>query len=161
LVFRNMTRYLFILLIFLTGGLSMAHADDASRLATARQVVEVSRATDNMRRLFPTIIAQIKPALEKQGATREQVDELLGRFSLKLESGLPDFVDLVAQAYAGKFTDEELSALLAFYKSPTGQMFIAKQPEMVQAVSDTGQEWGRRMALQVLQEYIVDKTRGK
>ncbi|MDR1828797.1 MAG: DUF2059 domain-containing protein, partial [Methylobacteriaceae bacterium] len=85
----------------------------------------------------------------------------LARFSAKLESELPNFVDLVARAYAGKFTDEELSALLAFYQSPTGQMFVAKQPEMVQAVSDTGQEWGRRMALQVLQEYIVDKTRGK
>jgi hypothetical protein len=43
----------------------------------------------------------------------------------------PDYVELYSQT----FTEEEIDAMIAFYKSPAGQSMIAKTPELTQKSS--------------------------
>jgi hypothetical protein len=67
-------------------------------------------------------------------------------------------VDLTAQIYAKEFSEEDLTNLLAFYKSPTGQNLIAKQPVIVQGMMTASMQWGQMLAREVLQEYQSDKA---
>ena len=135
----------------------MAHADDQSRLAAARSVVEVSKATDTMKQMFPTMLAQIRPVLAKQGADQQTIDDLLARFSRKLEDNLPKFADLVAQTYAREFSEEDLNNLITFYRSKTGQNLVSKQPVINQSVTVLGTQWGQEITGEVLQEYLQDQ----
>jgi hypothetical protein len=41
--------------------------------------------------------------------------------------------------YAEAFTDEELDAILAFYRGPGGQAFVVKQPQLMQRSSEVSQ----------------------
>jgi hypothetical protein len=47
-----------------------------------------------------------------------------------------DYISLYAKA----FTDEELKGAIAFYKSPVGQAFIKKQPELMQQSMQLSQQ---------------------
>lgn len=46
----------------------------------------------------------------------------------------------VAKVYSQMFTPEELRQLVAFYKSPIGQMFVRKSPELTVKISMMTQE---------------------
>ena len=42
--------------------------------------------------------------------------------------------------YADTFTEEELKGIIAFYKSPAGQAFIQKQPELMKRSMELSQK---------------------
>jgi hypothetical protein len=46
----------------------------------------------------------------------------------------------VAKVYCQMFTPEELRQLIAFYKSPTGRMFVQKSPELTVKITMMTQE---------------------
>lgn len=46
---------------------------------------------------------------------------------------------LIASIYSSNFTDDELRELIAFFKSPVGAKYLAKQPELQQATSQAMQ----------------------
>lgn len=73
-------------------------ADDAGRLKLAREVVETAHAADNLRIIFPTMMNQMRGLLVQQHAgNAKDIDVYLQRFQSKFESGIPSFVDLVAE----------------------------------------------------------------
>jgi hypothetical protein len=47
---------------------------------------------------------------------------------------------LLAQLYARTFTDDDLRAVIAFYRTPAGQNLVAKQPEILQQAAAFGAE---------------------
>lgn len=55
------------------------------------------------------------------------------------------------QVYADLYTEEEIDGALAFYKSPPGQAWLAKNPEVTQRVSDVLKEQISLIAPQVQQ----------
>jgi hypothetical protein len=61
---------------------------------------------------------------EALAAMKSGMKVTLEKFSWKKMEGM--FVDI----YAEVFTTEELNGIIAFYESPAGQKFIAKQPEL-------------------------------
>ncbi len=135
-----------------------ARADDASRLAVARQVVETAHAADNMRVVMPVMMNQMRGLLAQQApGDPKGVDTYLQRFQAKFEAGIPDFVDLVAAVYAREFTEPDLDDLLGFYRTPAGQHLLAKQPEIAKSMMLVGQHWGEGVAKDVLAEMQKEK----
>ncbi|MDQ0471198.1 DUF2059 domain-containing protein [Labrys wisconsinensis] len=147
-----------LLSLILAGGGGAARADEQSRLALAREAVQASHATDNMRRVFPTILAQLKPLLLKQGGTEKSIDDFNTRILAKMDPQLDKLTDLAAQIYAREFSDEDLQNLVAFYHSPSGQHLIAKQPEIAQFMTTVGAQWGREMAQSVMDDYRKEQA---
>ena len=135
-----------------------ARADDASRLAVARQVVEAAHAADNMRVVMPVMMNQMRTLLVQQAPSDPKgVETYLQRFQAKFEAGVPDFVDLVAAVYAREFTESDLSDLLGFYRTPAGQHLLAKQPEIAKGMLLVGQQWGESIARGVLADMQREK----
>ena len=65
----------------------------------------------------------------------------------------PRFAELndeMAKLYATHFTDQELKAILAFYKSPVGQKLLAEQPTVVDASMRYAQDWANKLSDQVI-----------
>lgn len=135
-----------------------AHADDASRLAVARQVVEAAHAADNMRVVMPVMMNQMRALLVQQpGSDPKSVDTYLQRFQARFETGIPDFVGLVAAVYAREFSESDLDDLLGFYKTSAGQHLLAKQPEIAKGMLLVGQRWGESIAKDVLADMQREK----
>ena len=80
------------------------------------------------------------------------------RFEQRLRDGIPNIIDLVAQIYARGFSEDDLSSLLAFYRSPAGQHRLAKQVLISRAMVVLGQDWGKSIGQQVIAEMAKDKA---
>jgi len=138
---------------------SPARADDASRLKLARELVVVTHTVDNMRKIVPTLMTQVRTMLVQQNpAETKTIDTLLQRSTQRLDQQLDSFAEFAAQVYAREFSEDDLGALLAFDRSPTGQHFIDKQPEINQAMIEVGQRVGQSIAEQVVEEFKKEKA---
>ena len=138
---------------------SAARADDASRVKLARELVVVTHSVDNIRKLMPTLMTQVRTMLVQQNPTETKtIDTLLQRSTQRLDQQLDSFADLAAQVYAREFSEDDLQALLAFDRSPAGQHLIDKQPEITQAMMGVGQRWGQSVAQQVVEEFNKEKA---
>lgn len=142
-------------------GVNSLHADDAGRLAQAKEIIVLAHTTDNMRKLFPTFLSQMKPMLMRQGADEKTAVEFSKRFAERLDKDLDKFVDLAAQVYAREFSEEDLANLIAFYKSPTGQKMVEKQPVIAQFMATVGMRWGQQVGSEVMGEYLKERAGNK
>lgn len=136
-----------------------ARADDASRLKLAREIVVVTHTADNMRKIMPTVMGQVRTMLIQQHAgDKKMIDAVLNRSTQHIDEQIDGFVDLAAEVYAREFTEEDLQALLAFDHTPAGQHLIEKQPVIAQAMMVTGQKWGQLVAKQAIDEISKEKA---
>ena len=134
----------------------MVHADDQSHIALARQVVVFSGAAADLREMYPKMLAQVRPAFERQGIPRETVDGILKKFAGKQEHVVGVYVDSLAQVYVREFSEEDLKSVIAFYQSPIGQLVIAKQPVIRDAMATVGAQLGQQVADEVLRELVAE-----
>ncbi len=135
-----------------------ARADDASRLQAARTIVEVTHAADNLRRFLPTFSQQMRPLLLQSGADAKEVDTFMTEIGKRFAAQTDSFVDLAAQVYAREFSQDDLDALLAFYRMPAGQHLLDKQVVITQGMVAVGQQWGQAVARQVLDDFAKRKA---
>lgn len=66
-------------------------------------------------------------------------------FKAKAEAQMDELLASIAANAAAVFTDEELDATIAFYKTPVGQKFIELQPQLQAQNAMLGEQWGRRV----------------
>jgi hypothetical protein len=73
-----------------------------------------------------------------------QTDKMLDMMAQELswDKMKEDYITL----YADTFTEEELKGVIAFYKSPAGQAFLKKQPELMKR----SMEMSQKLMLQVM-----------
>ncbi len=114
-------------------------AAEPARESTIREIIEVTNARTIMDRTAGQIDAMMRQMMEqmmqgqsptpKQQAALDRYRESVSaitRETLVWERFEPMFIRL----YRETFTEEELQPLLAFYRSPPGQAFIAKMPAL-------------------------------
>jgi hypothetical protein len=113
-----------------------AHADQASRRAKATQLVALLRTEHMVQQNSATIMKQLSDAADKVAgpnptpeskARLAVVDKNISQLidaQLGWKAMQPSIVDL----YANSFTEKELDAIVAFYKTPAGIALIVKIP---------------------------------
>lgn len=124
-----------------------ARADDASRQAKAQELVTLLH-TDRM-------VGQLSNNLKKRAADAAQrvvgpsptpesqakLTDFEKRISAQIDAQIawtvmqPTFVDV----YAKTFTEDELTSILTFYKSPAGAAFLEKTPTINSQVTQLTQ----------------------
>jgi uncharacterized protein len=117
-----------------------ARADDASQHAKAQELVNLLHSDRMVTQLSGTILKQVadaaqqvesrNPSTENQAKltdfNKKVTDMVNAQFNWTVVG--PQIVDLYAKA----FTEDELSAIVTFYKSPAGTAFLAKAPDINQ-----------------------------
>jgi len=109
-----------------------AWADDASKLAKADELLRITKGDQSYKQMLDRAQAQLKamavrqaPSDADKAAVEQQVAPIVTE-QLNWEKLRPQFV----KAYADTYSEEELDGILSFYKSPAGQAWITKLPEL-------------------------------
>jgi uncharacterized protein len=97
----------------------------------------------------------------------QMVDQMLGSMKQNLPTASPEFfdgfrkqvnaaefVDLLVPIYAKHLSEEEMDALTAFFSSPVGKSFLAKQPAIMTDSMAAGSAWGEKIAAKVVEELM-------
>ena len=111
----------------------------------------LAKSFEATKAMIPAQMQQMRKNLPGQGAGAEAA-------KAAAEKALEKTMALVAEEmswekmkedyvaiYADVFTVEEMEALLAFYRSPAGRAFVAKQPELMQRSMEVSQKASLRL----------------
>ncbi len=142
---------------------SACFADDVERRRElAAELLEaldmkttLAKSFEATKAMIPAQMQQMQKNLPGQGAGAEAAKAAAKAAS---EKSLEKTMALIAEemswekmkedyvgVYADVFTAEEMEALLAFYKSPAGRAFVAKQPELMQRSMEVSQKASLRL----------------
>lgn len=135
-----------------------ARADDASRLAVAREVVALAGTSDQFNHMIgvmePIFVATIRSSYPPDQAVR------LGQlFTEESRAEIPALLEQTATAYAAALSEEDLVDLRDFYRSHAGQAYVHALPAMSAAMEQYGAAAGRACAARALQRLRDEQSR--
>jgi len=122
----------FITLSFLT---QMAGADSLEKAKELIKIMEVTKQLDESQKQIGQFMDQM---VDSQGLSGEEAITAKALAKKSMESSFEamksiDWEIMFADIYASVFTEDEIQALIDFYKSPAGKKFLDKQPELMAA----------------------------
>lgn len=137
-------------------GLSAPSADS---LAAARELIRVMKATDQFKVLLPSLFAALKPAIvQNRPEVAKHFDAIVPMMTAAAIRRVDLLAELLAGVYARNFNADELHDLIAFYRTPTGQKLIARQPVIARESLAAGREFGQELTRDLKQQ-IIDELR--
>ena len=129
-------------------GVMCVSAQETQRRAMAEELLNVMNMQDTIEKSFAMVKQMIPAQMEKMkqvtGDTNmpanvsSQTDKIMDMLAKEMSWNKmkADYITL----YAEMFTEQELKDTVAFYKSPTGQAFIKKQPELMKRSMEISQK---------------------
>ena len=140
-------------------GALAAHAQQpsAATVALARQVIAIKGANSMTDPLARGVIESVKNSFvpTNPNLTRELNDVALALHK-ELDGKSNEVLEEMAQAYAARFTEQELKDLLVFYKTPLGQKFIKEEPAALEDGLKRAQRWADAFA-----DTVMSRMRGE
>ena len=131
--------------------------DDA--LLAARELITVTRATDQIKQMLPSIMQALKPAIvQGRPEVERDYDAVMPLLLGAVGSRIEELVDQLASVYAHNFTPDEMRQLATFYRGPVGQKFLEKMPTVMQESMSLGQAFGQQVAGE-LQSRMIEELR--
>ncbi|HEX9199590.1 MAG TPA: DUF2059 domain-containing protein [Acidobacteriaceae bacterium] len=138
-----------------------AHADEASQRAKAKEMVLLLHSDRMVTQISANFMKQLSIAGEKligPNATPEskaQLADLEKKFSQMIDDqvGWKVMEPALTDIYAKTFTEDELTTIVAFYKSPAGAALIEKMPTVNTAATQLLQSKMTVMQPQMKQMY--------
>ena len=132
-----------------------AHAQtkkpSAASMQVARQLIKVTNTTAVFDPLIAGVVEQAKLLLLQQNPDLgKDLNEVALKLREQLKPRFSQITDEVALLYAQTFTEQELKNILAFYKTPTGQKLLQKQPKVIDASMSFAQTWANKLSDEVL-----------
>ena len=128
--------YMIVLVMAFALALPVRAQEENARRASAEKLLELMKVQASIEESFAVVKqmqeAQLKSmgisgeAADKAQSMQKQIMDLLAK-ELSWDKLKDDYIGI----YAGTFTEDELKGLIDFYKSPVGQKFISKNPELM------------------------------
>lgn len=125
-----------------------AYAEEASQRATAEELLNVMNVQQSIeksfamvKRMIPAQMARMSQATGQTNmlsSATNQTDTLLDMVAREFswDKIKDDYITL----YSETFTEDEMKGIIAFYKSPEGQAFTKKQPELMKRSMELSQK---------------------
>lgn len=123
---------------------STAQEVSEAHLKAARAAIEAIDATGDFDSILPQAAQRLKAELIQQSPNMEDlINATVNEKALELASRRVDLENEAALAYARVFSEEELSSITEFYKSPTGQKLLTDGPIVTREVHKAADIWSR------------------
>ena len=135
-------------LVFATAGTPKAPPEAETRKQKVLDLLRLTGAGNLGIQLMQGMMTQLKPTLP------DVPEEWWKRFEASVD--LNDINDLIIPIYTKHFTDGEIDAMLAFYRTPEGRAIIAKMPVVLQESMAAGKAWGEKLGGQIVRELKAD-----
>jgi uncharacterized protein len=132
-------------------------------LAAAREILALKNASAMYQAAVPNIVQQTKDTLLQTNLNyQKDLNEVAVIVAKNLAGREKEIGEGMALVYANEFTEQELTALVAFYKSPLGQKLLLNEPRAIQMSMSYMNQWAQQFAETVNAEFRAEmRKRGK
>lgn len=148
-----------LLVTLLVPGMASAQAPSPETLAIARELIATSRAAESVKLILPSIVQLIKPAIvQGRPQVEKDFDAITPLLLETFKARMDELIDQIVVVYASNFSVAEMKDIIAFYRGPAGQKFLAKGPTIAQQSMAAGQQLGAQIGGE-LQARIVEELK--
>jgi uncharacterized protein len=132
-------------------------------LAAAKEILAMKNAAAMYQAAVPNIVQQTKDTLVQANLNyQKDLNEVAVVVAQSLAGREKEIGEGMALVYANEFTEQELTALVAFYKSPLGQKLLINEPRAIQMSMSYMNQWAQQFASIVNGEFRSEmRKRGK
>jgi hypothetical protein len=132
-------------------------------LAAAKEILTMKNASAMYSNAVPNIVQQTKEALLQNNLNyQKDLNEVAIIVAQALAGREKEIGDGMAQIYANEFSEQELTSLVAFYKSALGQKLLVSEPRAIQFSMSYMNQWAQNFAEQVNAQFRAEmRKRGK
>ncbi len=126
-----------------------------SHLAAAKAAAIASPLAQEFNTVLPFLANRVQNRLVSlRPDLHEVISTVVREVALRLTARRADLDNAAALLWAREFTEEELTAIAAFYNSPAGKKFVQLGPTLGKQTVQTVQNWSNRVG-----EELLDKSR--
>ena len=132
-------------------------------IAAAKEILAMKNASAMYANAVPNLVQQTKDVLLQNNLNyQKDLNEVAVIVVKTLTGREKEITDGMAKIYANEFTEQELVALVAFYKSPLGQKLLASEPRAIQFSMSYMNQWAQQFAETVNAQFRAEmRKRGK
>jgi uncharacterized protein len=124
-----------------------AQQPSPAAVALARQVITIKGANSMTDPLVRGVIESVKNSLVPTNPNlMRELNDVATTLHKELDGRSSEVLEQMAQAYAARFTEQDLKDLLVFYKTPLGQKFIKEEPIALEDGLKRAQQWAEAFA---------------
>jgi len=130
----------------------VGRAQTPAAIAAAKELITLKGGATMFDPLIPGVIESAKNMLLP---TNPQLAQPLNEVALQLRKEYDpkraEILTEVAKIYAGRFTEQELKELVAFYKTPLGKKVVTEEPIALDQSLKAAQAWATQFSDLVLE----------
>jgi uncharacterized protein len=119
-----------------------AQAQQATE-ATVRELLTATGSADMGKKMLDNMFAMFRKDMKDSKA-----DSFFERMAAEIN--MNTLVEMIVPVYQKHYTEDELRAVIGFYKTPNGKKMLEKSPLVLQESMEIGQKWGREIAEKVM-----------
>ena len=130
----------------------------ASKEAKIRELLDLTGVRETVTVTMNGMEKSMRPLLTSSLPPGDYREQLIDLFIKKFrEKATPEkMVDLVIPTYDKYFTEEELTTVISFYKTPVGSKALSVLPKIVAEAQEKGQAMGRELGKQSMEEVLTE-----
>ena len=139
-----MRKIIGLIVVGLVFSVAGGRAQEVSRRALAEELLNVMNVPASIGKTFAMMKQIIPGQMQAMGATNmpanvsSQRDKMMDMMAQ--EFTWDKMKDEYIALYAETFTEEEMKGVIAFYKTPAGQAYLKKQPELMKGTMALSQK---------------------
>ncbi len=135
----------FIITLLITLIAVPSYADEASHRAVAEELFKLAKAEEAMKPLETASTSMMEQSLRQASTcfTDEIIADIVGEVKeiLDMEGLIALTKKKSIELYIQNFTEEEITEIVAFYKSEVGQKMVDSMPKIMQQTLPLGQKY--------------------
>lgn len=139
-------------LLIATMVLMLAPAPDAAAgsVESAHRLVALLDLETRLERNIGEAIESARQTLLRRGVPGATVNQVTTALKAEMLASTPELLDEIIIIYAEEFSEQELTELIAFYETPTGQKYIRTQRTLNAKQSAAMGDWLRSVQQRAL-----------
>lgn len=122
---------IFFICLMLLGATGIAQEANSDYKAKTIELIEMSSG--------PQFEVMLQPLYSRVPAENREA------FKAEVEESLKGLYNDIADIYMESYTEEDVDAILEFYRSPVGQKMLEETPKIMEKSMQLGQQWGMQL----------------
>lgn len=139
--------------------LSAAVDAEGEKRAAILKLIEVSGGMEMGKQMGVQLVSVFADNLNRSKVPPEVIELLPKIVGDVLDATMPEYTELVVNAYDRTYTLQEIRDITAFYETPTGRRVIQTLPDLMTEMVTAGAELGKRSGPEIARRIEAELQR--
>jgi hypothetical protein len=125
-----------------------------SAIAAARELLVLKGGDLPFNPVVYNVVERVKSVfLPTNPNLSKEINEVGEKLKKEFEPKRVELLNDIARMYAEQFSEQELKALITFYKSPLGRKMVTDEPKIINQSLRYVENWGNELSDEVLSKF--------